>query len=414
MLEKVVIIGAGPAGCIAALVASSKYDVVIVEKNESIGKKLGITGKGRCNITFEGDFEYFKNNILENGKFMYSSYNLFNNAKLIQFINDLGVGVKLERGNRYFLESDDAMELVYSLKNELKRKNVKVIYNSKVYNIEKSLARGFRIDIENKESIYADKCVIATGGKSYPATGSEGDGYTLAKNLGHNVTCIRPALVGIKSNDKLCSFMQGLTLKNVNLRVLDSNKEIISLFGEMLFTHFGLSGPLSLSASSKITRIDNLEEKIKENQIMISIDLKPALNDQILDKRICRDFLKYNNKELKNSLYDLLPKSIIPCVIQKSNLDPSKKVNEITKLERKSLVMAIKNFDILVSGLMPVQTGIVTAGGIDLKQINPKTMESKLVPNLYFIGEVIDIDAYTGGFNLQIAFSTGYCCGYYM
>ncbi len=414
MTEKVVIIGAGAAGCMAAIMASDKYDVTIIEKKEKIGKKLSITGKGRCNITFDGDFEYLKSNILENGKFMYSSFNLFDNMKLIEFIEKLGVKVKLERGNRYFLDSDNASELVEALKKKLKKKNIKVIYNAKVESVKKNKEDKFEINIKDKECILADKCVIATGGKSYPATGSEGDGYNIAKSFGHKVSKIKPALVGIMTEDNGCKSMQGLTLKNVCLRVLDNKKEIFNAFGEMLFTHFGVSGPIVLSASSKITRIENLDKKLKNGDIVLSIDLKPALSIEVLDKRICRDFIKYNNKEFKNSLNELFPKSMIKEVIKRSNIDENKKVCEITKKEREYLGYVIKNFDITAENLMPIETGIVTSGGVVLKEINPKTLESKIINNLYFVGEVLDLDAYTGGFNLQIAFSTGYACGYYM
>lgn len=413
-MEKVVIVGAGASGIMAALELASVAEVIIIEKKEKIGKKLSITGKGRCNITFNGDFEYFNSHILENGKFMYSSFNLFSNEKLVEFVNKLGVRTKLERGNRIFLESDDASELVDSFKVELKKRKVKVMHNSKVENVEKMPDGRFKINIEGKESILADRCIIATGGKSYPATGSEGDGYKIAESFGHSVSEIRPGLVGIKLISPSLKDMQGLTLKNVKICVKEEKNVIYEEFGEMLFTHFGVSGPVVLSASSKLSRQKDLEDKFKNGKITFSIDLKPVLTSDMLDRRICSDFKKYNNKEFKNSLFDLLPKKIISEVIKASKIDEKRKVNEITKEERGRLVKTIKNVEYVVSGLMPVETGIVTVGGINLKQINPKTLESKIVPNLYFIGEILDLDAYTGGFNLQIAFSTGYACGHYI
>ncbi len=272
----------------------------------------------------------------------------------------------------------------------------------------------FRVTLSSGESDVYDRCIISTGGKSYPSTGSEGDGYKIAKKLGHEVSDIRPGLVGIKSNDMCCKNMQGLTLKNVRITVYDLEKQIYQAFGEMMFAHFGITGPIVLSASSKISRIDGLNEKIKEGKITFSIDLKPALTYEALDKRLCRDFLKYSTKEFKNSLKDLLPSKMINEVIIKSGIPKDKKVSGITKEERERLGYVIKNFKVSVSGLMPIETGIITVGGVKLNQVNPKTLESKLMKNLYFIGEILDLDAYTGGFNLQIAFSTGYACGHYI
>lgn len=264
-----------------------------------------------------------------------------------------------------------------------------------------------------KTEISCDKCIIATGGKSYPGTGSTGDGYSLAKSLGHKIIEVKGGLVGLKSNDKLCKNLQGLTLKNVEIKVFDSDKYIYTDFGEMLFSHFGVTGPVILSASSKINRLDNLETKLKNNKIHILIDLKPALNEKILDKRLCRDFEKNINREFKNSLNELLPQKLIPIIVELSNIPEDKKVNQITKAEREVLIKLLKNFKININGLMPIETAIVTSGGVDVKEINPKTLESKLVKGLFFAGEVMDLDALTGGFNLQIAFSTGYTAGIY-
>lgn len=402
MNNKIVIIGGGVAGMMAAIKIkelNNNAEVIILEKTNDLGKKLRITGKGRCNITFEGDFEYFKKNITTNPKFMYSSYHSFTNYDLIKFVNELGVKTKLERGNRYFLFSDDANELAEKLKSRLKKLNVKIKYNEKVEDIEtvENVVKSVKTD---KEVYNCDSVILATGGKSYPATGSTGDGYELAKKLGHSIVNVKPALVGVKSNDAICKQLQGLNLKNVAVTVTESNKEIFKDFGEMLFTHFGVSGPTILSSSSVINKVENT------NDVTIHIDLKPGLTFENLDKRVQRDFAKYANKEFKNSLGDLLPKSLIEAVIELSGIDENKKVHQLTKEERLKLVNLLKDFKIKVSGLMSIETGIITAGGISLKEINPKTLESKLVKGLYLVGEVIDVDAFTGGFNLQIAFST--------
>ena len=301
---KIAVIGAGAAGCIAAIKASEGAEVIILEKKDSIGNKLKITGKGRCNLTFKGDFEYFQKNILENGKFMYSSFNLFSNENLIEFVNKLGVKTKEERGNRIFLENDNALELVLAVKQKLKKSNVKIEYNFDVKSVEK-FEEKFIITSKENKIIEVDKCIIATGGKSYPGTGSTGDGYKIAEKSGHTINQIKPGLVRIKSSDVMCKNMQGLTLKNVKLIVTDNDKVIFEDFGEMMFSHFGITGPIVLSASSKITRIKELESKIKKSEIKIYLDLKPALTEEVLDKRICRDFEKYINKEFKNSLSEL-------------------------------------------------------------------------------------------------------------
>ena len=397
-MSKVVIIGGGPAGCMASITASKNgNDVILLEKNEKIGKKLAITGKGRCNVTYEGDNEDFLNNVVNNSKFLISSINAFNNKDLLEFLKEIDVKTILERGNRIFLKSD------------------KVINNAAVKKVTLSDNNKFKIETLDGRKITADVCVIATGGKSYPATGSTGDGYSIAKSLGHSINEIKAALVPMKCYElDECRNMQGLTLRNVSIKVYDLDKPkkpIYEDFGEMLFTHFGITGPIVLSASSKINGVKNLDEKLKQKKIKFVIDLKPALSNDVLYKRIGRDFEKYANKEFKNSLNDLLPKSIIPVVISRSKIDSDKKVNQITKEEKQNLVKAIKEFEFNIQSLMNVETGIVTAGGINPKEIDPKTMQSKIVNNLYFAGEVIDVDAYTGGYNLQIAFSTGYVAG---
>jgi len=408
----VVVIGAGAAGMISAIVsAKDKNNVTILEKTSDAGNKLKITGKGRCNLTFDGDFEYFSKNITVNNKFMYSPFNTFSNKDTVNFFNELGVKTKLERGNRFFLESDNADEAVSAFKRELRKYKVKIEYNSQVKKIIIHENKVKAILLENGKEIACDKCIVATGGKSYPKTGSTGDGYEIAKEVGHKIIDIKPGLVPIKSNDDICKLLQGLTLKNVEIKVVDTNKVIYTDFGEMLFAHFGLTGPIILSSSSKINRVKDLEEKIKDKKIYISIDLKPALSVEVLDKRLQRDFEKYTNKEFKNCLSDLFPQKLIPYMISESKIDENKKVHQITREERLSLCNLMKNLRVNIDGLMAVEVGIVTCGGVSTKEINPKTMESKLVSGLYFAGEVIDIDGYTGGFNLQIAFSTGYAAG---
>ena len=415
-MSKVVIIGGGPAGCMASIMASKNgNDVILLEKNEKTGKKLAITGKGRCNVTYEGDNEDFLDNVVNNSKFLISSINAFNNKDLLEFLKEIDVKTKLERGNRIFLKSDNALELCQKLKNEMNKQNVKVINNAAVKKVTLSDNNKFKIETLDERKITADVCVIATGGKSYPATGSTGDGYSIAKSLGHSINEIKAALVPMKCYEvDECRSMQGLTLRNVKIKVYDLDKPkkpIYEDFGEMLFTHFGITGPIVLSASSKINGVKNLEEKLRQKKIKFAIDLKPALLDDVLYKRIGRDFEKYANKEFKNSLNDLLPKSIIPIVILRSKINSDKKVNQITKEERQNLVKVIKEFELNIQSLLNIETGIVTAGGVNTKEIDPKTMQSKIVNNLYFAGEVIDVDAYTGGYNLQIAFSTGYVAG---
>lgn len=408
----VVVIGGGPAGMMAAIVAAkNSNNVTIIEKTSSLGNKLKITGKGRCNLTFEGNQENFKQNIVKNYKFMYSSFSTFSNKDVVDYFESLGVKTKVERGGRIFPVSDKAEDIVHALSSELKKYNVKIMYNTSVtdFIIEENVLKG--IITKNNEKILCDKCILATGGMSYKVTGSTGDGYEIAKKCNHNIVDIKPGLVPLKSEDKICKELQGLSLKNVGLTLYDDEKKIYEDFGEMMFSHFGITGPIVLSASSKLNRIENLDEKIKNHKIKVSIDLKPALHIDVLDKRICRDFEKYSNKEFKNSLNDLLPQKMIPVVISLSKIDIDKKVHQITKEERKKLVNILKNLVINITGFMSIDIAIITCGGIDVKDINPKTMESKKIKNLYFAGEIIDVDAYTGGFNLQIAFSTGYVAG---
>lgn len=411
-MSKVVVIGAGPAGMMTAICAKENgNEVCLIEKNSNVGKKLNITGKGRCNITYVGDNDKFLNNICTNSKFGISSINAFNNLDLISFLERLNVKVKEERGARVFLASDDAKELTNKLEKHIRAIGVNILRGQEVKKIliESGKVVGF---LTTAGKIACDKVVIATGGKSYPATGSNGSGYDLAKEVGHTIITPKPALVPIILKEKeICKKLEGLTLKNVKIRVVCNEKEIYNDFGEMIFTHNGISGPIILSASSKLNKYVDNNRNNGDKQIEIIVDLKPALTEKELYERITRDFDKYCNKEYKNSLSDLLPKSLIPVMIDVSGIEESKKVNQISKEEKQRLTKLFKEFTFTYEKLMNIEAGIVTSGGIDVKEINPKTMQSKIISGLYFAGEVIDIDAYTGGYNLQIAFSTGYLAG---
>ena len=406
----VVVIGGGAAGMIAAIESAKLNNkVIICEKTASLGNKLKITGKGRCNLTFDGTIDDFKKNVLKNSKFMYSSFSNFDNNDVIKYFNDLGIETKIERGGRIFPVCDDAKQVVYALEKEIKRQNIEVKYNASVSDLVLKEDKIEGVKLSTGEIIKSDKCIVATGGMSYKGTGSTGEGYTLAKKVGHNIVDVKPGLVALSSNDDICKDLQGLSLRNVGFKILDieENKTLYDDFGELLFAHFGLTGPVALSSSSIINRVDGINEKIKQNKIFAYIDLKPALSEEVLDKRLCRDFEKYANKEYKNSLGELLPQKLISVIIEKSKIDPNKKVHQITKEERKRIVRILKNLSVKIIGFESFNTAIITCGGIDVKEINPKTMESKKVSGLYFAGEVLDIDAYTGGYNLQIAFSTG-------
>ena len=413
---KVVVIGGGPAGILAAISAAEENnEVILLEKNENLGKKLLITGKGRCNITSSLEINEFINNIPGNGRFLYSAFQNFTNNDILELLKQEGLDTKVERGNRIFPVTDKAKDVLDALIKRLKRLNVKIRTNSKVNKIilnnEENKVQA--VELENGEKIKTDKIILATGGKSYPLTGSNGDGYKLAEQVGHNITKLQGSIIPLTSNGEVCKKLQGLSLKNVKIKIEDSeNKKVIyEDFGEMLFTHFGVSGPTILSASAHLLRYKNIEEKLRQNKIKLIIDFKPALTDVELDNRVLRDFEEIKNKEFKNSLNKLLPQKLIPVIIELSKINENKKVNEITKIERQKLVSLLKKFEVIINGFRPIEEAIVTAGGIDIKQINPKTMESKLVNGLYFAGEIIDVDAYTGGFNLQIAYSTGYTAG---
>lgn len=411
--------------------AKSGNEVILLEKNNMLGKKLLITGKGRCNITSSLEMDEFIKNIPGNGRFLYSSFENFTNEDIIKILEENGVKVKEERGNRIFPVSDKSIDVRDAFEKELRKNNVKIMLNTKVNRVIVEGLKVIGVELENKEKIKAGKVIIATGGKSYPLTGSTGDGYKMAKQLGHTVTEIKPSLVPItaSNNNKiekqtiskseyetslnLCKNMQGLSLRNVAIEIIDDskNKKIYEDFGEMIFTHFGVSGPTILSASSHLLRYKNIEELLKNGKILLKIDLKPALSEEKLNTRVLRDFEASKNKEIKNSLNELLPQKLIMPVINLLGIDENKKVNSITKEERLELVKLLKNFTITLVGFRDIEEAIVTAGGINIKEINPKTMESKIIEGLYFAGEVIDVDAYTGGFNLQIAYSTGFTAG---
>lgn len=431
----VIVIGGGPAGMMAAIAsAENGNNVILLEKKERLGRKLLITGKGRCNITSSLPIEEFIQNIPGNGQFLYSAFKNYTNNDIINFLNEEGLEVKEERGNRIFPVTDKSLDVLKCFTKKLKELNVKIENNMKVTeivprdedgklkvkvvknkeNTSVNLNECYTKEKNNIRTFETDKVILATGGKSYPLTGSTGDGYELVRKLGHTVTKIRPSLVPLEAFEQnMCKDLQGLSLRNVNIELKnkENNKIIYQDFGEMLFTHFGVSGPTILSGSAHLVRYKNIDELLKNKKIVLNIDFKPALSEEKLDERILRDFVEFKNKQFKNSLDKLLPQKLIPVIIERSGINPNKKVNEINKKERHRLVNLLKNFEVTIRGFRPIDEAIVTSGGINIKEINPKTMESKLVDGLYFAGEIIDVDAYTGGFNLQIAYSTGYTAG---
>ena len=401
-MSKVVVIGAGPAGMMAAITASKNdNEVILIDGNDRLGKKLFITGKGRCNVTNSKDISEFFDFIPGNPYFLYSSLYTFTNEDTMNFFENEGIKLKVERGGRVFPNSDKSSDIIKGLSNVINRSNIKVMLNSKVTGIIKDENKIIGVKIDNN-IIKGDHFIIATGGASYPLTGSRGEGQKFAKELGHNIIELKPSLVPIEIKESLVKELMGLSLRNIELTIYEGKKKVFKDFGEMIFTHFGISGPLVLSGSRFIKN---------NNDYTISIDLKPALDVKELDLRIQKDFKKYINKDFKNSLDDLLPKKLIPIIIKRSMIKEDKKVNEITKEERKRLTSLIKEFTLSVKGLRPIEEAIVTAGGVDTKEIDPSTMKSKIINNLSFAGEVIDVDAFTGGYNVQIALSTGYISG---
>ena len=413
-MANVIVIGGGPAGMMAAI-AAAEYgnNVTIIEKNSDFGKKLLITGKGRCNITSSLYMSEFIKNTPGNGQFLYSAFQNYTNTDIIDFLKRQGLEVKEERGNRIFPVTDKSIDVLNCFKSKINELKIKKLFNTRVQKIliQNGEVLGVRTD---KEIIQTDKIILATGGKSYPLTGSTGDGYLIAKNIGHKVTEIRPSLVPLVIYEKNeCKEMQGLSLRNVGIKIIDDskNKLIYEDFGEMVFTHFGISGPTVLSGSAHLVRYKEVESLMKNQKVKLQIDLKPALTEEQLDERILRDFKEFKNKQFKHALDKLLPQKMIPVVIEKTKINEEKRVNEITKEERRNLVKILKKFELTIKDFRPVEEAIITSGGINIKEINPKPMESKLVKGLYFAGEIIDVDSYTGGFNLQIAYSTGYTAG---
>lgn len=402
-MKKAVIIGAGAAGLMAAGKAAERgVDVHLYEKNDIVGKKIYITGKGRCNITNAGDIDDFMDNIPGNPYFLYSAFYNLDSSATARFFNSIGVPTKVERGKRVFPVSDKAADVAVALEKYARKNGAHIHTSCAVDGIitEKGAVTGVRL--QNGKTISADSVIIATGGLSYPGTGSTGDGYKMAKKAGHTVTKLYPSLVPLKCSQGFCAELMGLSLKNTAIQIKDGRGKVVYKdFGEMLFTHYGVSGPMVLSASRSL--LGRLEEGMK-----IIIDLKPALDEKTLDLRVLRDFEKYANKALKNALDDLLPQKLIPVIISLSGIDGDKKVHDIKREERKSLVSLIKGLTLDITGTTGYKEAVVTSGGVNVDEINPSTMESKLVKGLFFAGEVIDVDGYTGGFNLQIAFSTGY------
>lgn len=413
-MSKVLIVGGGAAGMMAAVTAARQGDEVsLFEKNEKLGKKLFITGKGRCNITNAADIEAFFRAMNSNPKFMYSGFYSFTNDQVIQFFEDLGVQTKIERGDRVFPVSDHSSDVINALSQEMKRLGVQIYLHSEVRELlveELSDADGTEMTVSgvvlaSGKKIRGDSVIVTTGGASYPSTGSTGDGYRFAKACGHKVTDLLPALVPMEVKEWYAGELMGLSLRNIEIKITDGKKKLYEEFGEMLFTHYGVTGPVILSASSVVGR------RLKQKELTLHIDLKPALAEEQLDKRVLRDFESNHNRQFKNAVDGLFPAKLKPVMVELSGIPEEKKVNEITKEERLKFVRLIKDFTMTLTSLRGYNEAIITKGGVSVKEIDPGTMESKLVHRLYFAGEVLDLDAMTGGFNLQIAWSTGYLAG---
>lgn len=404
-MSKVLVVGGGAAGMFAAIFAAyNGNEVHIYEKNEKLGKKLYITGKGRCNITNASDMDTLFASVVTNSKFLYSSFYGYTNQDVIDFFERIGVATKIERGNRVFPVSDHSSDVIAGLTRELHQLGVEIHLHTPVKRIV-GKERFEHLELHDGTKVKGDACIVATGGFSYQTTGSTGDGYRFAKELGHEVTEIIPSLVPLEMKEWYAKELQGLSLRNVQATVMDGKKKLYDDFGEMLFTHYGVSGPLMLSASSYIGK------KLQEKELRLIIDLKPALSMEQLDQRVLRDFDENMNKQFKNAIGKLFPTKLIPIMLELSGIDPDKKVNLISKDERQHFVWLIKHFEMTIKGLRDFNEAIITKGGVNVKEINPATMESKFVQDVYFVGEVLDLDALTGGFNLQIAWSTAYAAG---
>ena len=405
-MSKVIVIGGGAAGAVAAIFAARNgHQVELFEKNEKIGKKLFITGKGRCNVTNAGDMDALFDAVKSNPKFLYSAFYSFTNEQAMDFFEELGVRLKVERGNRVFPESDHSSDIIHALKHELERLGVEIHFCTEVKDVLVEHEKFTGIVLKNGKKVSGDACVVATGGISYASTGSTGDGYRFAEKTGHKVTELYPSLVPMEVKEWYAKELQGLSLRNVQGTILDGKKKLYDEFGEMLFTHYGVSGPIIISASSVVGK------KLQDKELTLQIDLKPALSREQLDQRVLRDFEENKNKQFKNAVDKLFPAKLKPIMIELSGISPEKKVNEISKGERLCFVDLIKNFKMTLTGLRSYNEAIITKGGVSVKDIDPGTMKSKKISGLYFAGEVLDLDALTGGFNLQIAWSTGYLAG---
>lgn len=410
-MSHVIVVGGGAAGMFAAIAAAKNgHQVTLYEKNEKLGKKIFITGKGRCNITNAADMEELFDAVVTNSKFLYSSFYGYTNQNVIDFFEDAGVPVKIERGNRVFPISDHSSDVIRALEREMKKVGVKVCLNTEVKSVEAEKGKFNKVVLKDTTTQTADACIVATGGLSYRSTGSTGDGFRFAENVGHKVTQCFPSLVPMETKEPWICELQGLSLRNVEAKILDGKKELYKDFGEMLFTHFGVSGPLIISASSYVGK-KFMDKNGQKKELTLEIDLKPALTEEQLDQRVLRDFEENHNRQFKNAITKLFPTKLIPVMLELGGIDPEKKVNNIEKEERKQFVHLIKHFRMTLTGLRDYPEAIITKGGVNVKEIDPGTMESKLVKGLYFAGEVLDLDALTGGFNLQIAWSTGYAAG---
>ena len=410
-MSHVIVVGGGAVGMFAAIAAAKNgHQVTLYEKNEKLGKKIFITGKGRCNITNAADMEELFDAVVTNSKFLYSSFYGYTNQNVIDFFEDAGVPVKIERGNRVFPISDHSSDVIRALEREMKKVGVKVCLNTEVKSVEAEKGKFNKVVLKDTTTQTADACIVATGGLSYRSTGSTGDGFRFAENVGHKVTQCFPSLVPMETKEPWICELQGLSLRNVEAKILDGKKELYKDFGEMLFTHFGVSGPLIISASSYVGK-KFMDKNGQKKELTLEIDLKPALTEEQLDQRVLRDFEENHNRQFKNAITKLFPTKLIPVMLELGGIDPEKKVNSIEKEERKQFVHLIKHFRMTLTGLRDYPEAIITKGGVNVKEIDPGTMESKLVKGLYFAGEVLDLDALTGGFNLQIAWSTGYAAG---